>query len=452
MQNATDQPPSDHSIRAPLAAVLAALDAARAPGSKASAPRAAAGPHAPATDVRTRLLAVLRLESTSRGDALKAAFASARDELAARAWPAGAWAREARAGAALGDQLASLMHRANYRELSRRELLAAFESQALSDVQVAVDMERIDRLTVFARGRERRTETLRSWFGLRRRRVEFEVLDRVFVLCVHRDAGAGGDAHPSLGIKLFRNIPVPDLEVILPNSRVRMRTLDQAVVFVPAVVSVGLAASKVLFSLTAIIGLVKFWLGLTADHPVESGGWGLVAAGSFTLLGITMGAWTKYQKRRLQYANAHARTLYFQTLDSEEGAFLRVLDEAYEEEAKEAALAWEFLAGTGGAGPGGDAGAPRTETELDASIERWLHATLGLRCDFEVDDALAKLERLGAAVRADVGDAASGDADARAWRAVPVDEASARLRAAWDAGLDGGAACAPVTASAAAGT
>jgi hypothetical protein len=202
------------------------------------------------------------------------------------------------------------------------------------------------------------------------------------------------------------------------------------VIFVPAVVSVVLAASKVLFSITAIIGLVKFWLGLAADHPVESGGWGLVAAGSFTLLGITMGAWTKYQKRRLQYANAHARTLYFQTLDSEEGAFLRVLDEAYEEEAKEAALAWEFLAH----------GGPADEATLDARIEAWLAESMGIRCDFEVDDALAKLERLGVASRAGVAGAGGAGAGAGAptWHAVPATEAAARLRAAWDAGLDGG--------------
>ena len=429
MQNAADHPPSDHSIRAPLAAVQAALDAAGA-----------------TSEVRTRLLAVLRLETACRGDALKASFAAARDELEAGDWPAGTYARDARAGAALTDDLAALMRRANYRELSRQELDDAFGSQALSQVQVAVDMDRVERLTVFARGRERRTETLRSWFGLRRRRIDFEVLERVFILCVHRDRA--GDPRPTLGIKLFRNIPVPDLEVILPNSRVRMRTMDQAVIFVPAVVSVGLAASKVLFSLTAIIGLVKFWLGLASEHPVSGGGWGLVAAGSFTLLGITMGAWTKYQKRRLQYANSHARTLYFQTLDSEEGAFLRVLDEAYEEEAKEAALAWEFLAGRvdgAGAEARGDAGTPRAEPELDEAIERWLLATLGVRCDFEVDDALAKLERLRVAERSDDGGSGS-------WRAVPAAEASARLRTAWDEGLDGGAARAPVTASAAAGT
>lgn len=414
--------PSDHSIRASLAQVLAALEA----DGRARADRASSASTSGASSVRARLLSVLRLETASRGDDLKSAFAEAHAELRSRKWPPAAYARDARAGAALADQLASLMRRANYRELSRDQLMEAFESQALSEVQVSVDMDRIDRLTVFARGRERRTETLRSWLGLRRRTVEFDVLERVFVLCVHRDRA--DDPRPSLGLKLFRNIPVPDLEVVLPNSRVRMRTLDQAVIFVPAVVSVVLAASKVLFSITAIIGLVKFWLGLTADHPVESGGWGLVAAGSFTLLGITMGAWTKYQKRRLQYANAHARTLYFQTLDSEEGAFLRVLDEAYEEEAKEAALAWEFLAN----------GGPADEATLDARIEAWLADSMGIRCDFEVDDALAKLERLRVASRAEGAGAGGAGAGAPTWHAVPATEAAERLRAAWDAGLDGG--------------
>jgi hypothetical protein len=202
------------------------------------------------------------------------------------------------------------------------------------------------------------------------------------------------------------------MEMLLPNTRLRMRRLDQAVVFVPAFVSVALAASKVLLSITAIIGLVKFWVGLQEDHPVASGGWGLVAAGSFTLLGITMGAWTKYQKRRLEYANAHSQTLYFQTLDSEAGAFLRVLDEAFEEEAKEAALAWAFLHAHG----------PATDRELDGRIERWLHERTGRRCDFEVDDALAKLERLGAATR-----------DGDRWKAADPVAVAARLRETWAA-------------------
>jgi hypothetical protein len=123
-----------------------------------------------------------------------------------------------------------------------------------------------------------------------------------------------------------------------------------------------------------------------------------------------------------------------------------VLDEAYEEEAKEAALAWEFLAH----------GGPADEATLDARIEAWLAGSMGIRCDFEVDDALAKLERLGVASRAGVAGGGGAGAGAPIWHAVPATEAAERLRAAWDAGLDGGLDAAgrraPVTASVAAGT
>jgi hypothetical protein len=393
-------PPSDHSIPASLERVCGWLDADRL---------AAAG--SPAGGVRKMLVALLRLECAERGDRLK----SLQDAtLAAGGDPT------APSYAAFAAELRELLARANYREVSGEELRAAFESQALSAVRIEVNMAAFRELHIHARGREPRSEVVRSFLGLVRRRVDFDVLDRVFVLSSmnptelerERLKGHGGaQLRPSpLMLKLFRGIPVPDMEMLLPNTRLRMRRLDQAVVFVPAFVSVALAASKVLFSITAIVGLVKFWIGLQQEHPVESGGWGLVAAGSFTLLGITMGAWTKYQKRRLEYANAHSQTLYFQTLDSEAGAFLRVLDEAFEEEAKEAVLAWAFLNAHGAA----------TERELDERIERWLLERTGTQCDFEVDDALAKLERLGVAAR-----------EGERWVASDPQVAELRLRDRW---------------------
>jgi hypothetical protein len=327
--------------------------------------------------------------------------------------------------------LHELLARANYREISGAELEEAFGSQALSAVKIEVDMAAFRALSIFARGKSPRSEVIRSLFGLRKKRVDFDVLERVLVLSCNKDghgtgragtrrkAGERGQgsakADPSkLNLKLFRGIPVPDMEMLLPNTRLRMRKLDQAAVFVPAAISVTLAASKVIFSITAIIALIKFWIGLEREQPVQSGGWGLVAAGSFTLLGITMGAWTKYQKRRLEYANAHSTTLYFQTLDSEAGAFLRVLDEAFEEEAKEATLAYAFLMAHG----------PSTEPALDARVEAWLREKLGEQVDFEVDDALAKLERLGVATK-------SGET----WTAVAPETAAEALRARWVAAV-----------------
>ncbi|MBU3682550.1 MAG: DUF3754 domain-containing protein [Phycisphaerales bacterium] len=393
--------PTDHSIPATLDEVLRWTEADHA------------RPGTPAAKTVRLLVALLRLEAGTRADTLKRLHEAT---VGAGGGP------ESPAWGALVAALGELMQRANYREISGAELQEAFESQALSAVRIEVDMEAFSAMHIHARGKERRSEVIVSLFGLRRRRVDFDVLDRVFVLTCMNDAPAqdarvkghgGADIRPvRLNLKLFRGIPVPDMEMLLPNTRLRMRRIDQAVVFVPAAISIGLAASKVLFSITAIIGLVKFWIGLQQEHPVASGGWGLVAAGSFTLLGITMGAWTKYQKRRLEYANAHSNTLYFQTLDSEAGAFLRVIDEAFEEEAKESVLAWAFLHAHG----------PASERALDERIERWIHERTGRHCDFEVDDALAKLARLGLAARA-----------GETWTATAPDAAAAGLRARWDA-------------------
>ena len=41
------------------------------------------------------------------------------------------------------------------------------------------------------------------------------------------------------------------------------------------------------------------------------------------------------------------------------------------------------------------ANTPPDQAALDARIEEWLKRTFGFDVDFEVDDALAKLERLG---------------------------------------------------------
>jgi ABC-type glycerol-3-phosphate transport system substrate-binding protein len=164
-----------------------------------------------------------------------------------------------------------------------------------------------------------------------------------------------------------------------------MRRLDKAAILVPMGVSIVMAASKVLLSLTAIWGAVQFAVGLSKDPPAVSGGWLIVVAGCGTLLGIAMGAYTKYQKRRLEYTSAYTETLYYQTLDSEAGAFLRVLDEAFEEEAKEAVLAWVFTRRHG----------DLPLDELDARVERWLEEKTGRKVDFEVEDAVGKLERLG---------------------------------------------------------
>lgn len=340
---------------------------------------------------------LLRRETDAQADGLKRLYQRVRDADDGQIRRLDASTDEAlreRGIAELAELLERVLLRANYRLLSRADLEAAFAAEAIAQVRTETDLDEFAVLRLFTRGRHRRTETLRTMWGLRKRTIEMDVFDRVFLFAhlpppppgVRRRGRPVMTPRAPLQIKLARSIPAADLEMLLPNSRIAMRPLDQAFVVVPAVVSVVGIASKVLLSLTAMFAMVKFWVGLEQNRPEVSGGWAVVFAGALGLLSIAGGAWTKYQNRRLRYLSSYSETLYFQTLDNEAGAFLRVLDEAYEEDAKEAMLAYAFLCD-----------GPADEPALDARIESWLGAHIGTDFDFEVDDALRKLERLGVA-------------------------------------------------------
>ena len=80
-----------------------------------------------------------------------------------------------------------------------------------------------------------------------------------------------------------------------------------------------------------------------------------------------------------------SQSLYFQNLDNNAGVLYRLLDEAEEQESREVLLAyfvlWRY------AGPRG-----WTADELDHYVELELGRQIGREVDFEVHDAVAKLE------------------------------------------------------------
>jgi hypothetical protein len=69
-----------------------------------------------------------------------------------------------------------------------------------------------------------------------------------------------------------------------------------------------------------------------------------------------------------------------------------LLDDAEESECKESMLAYYFLLAEGGA---------LTAEALDSRVENWLAETWECRIDFEINDALDKLSRLGLAQQVD---------------------------------------------------
>uniref|UniRef100_UPI003567C3F8 TMEM143 family protein n=1 Tax=Pontibacterium sp. TaxID=2036026 RepID=UPI003567C3F8 len=199
---------------------------------------------------------------------------------------------------------------------------------------------------------------------------------------------AARDIKPgSVILKLFKNVPTADLEMLFPNTTVRMRLIDKLMIGVPAAISGGVVISTKLGATLVLLGsLFGFWMGMHST-PVELDKAALIAlfAGLGAVGSYLWKQFNNFKNRKLRFVQSLTQNLYFKNLDNNAGVFHRLIDDAEEEECKEAILAYYFLLTHSTA---------ISATELDQQIERWFRNTLNCELNFEIDDALDKLKRL----------------------------------------------------------
>jgi hypothetical protein len=337
-------------------------------------------------------------------EALKDLYAPFNPDLDARLLSAPDAADAPARRAALTTALERVLERANYERITDEDLQAALHEESLIRIRLHVDFDDFDQVLFYRRGETPRRETLTTLFGLRRREVEFSSYDRVVVFVAFRDAehfarANRGDVPFRPGatlLKMFRNVPRADLEMLFPNTEVRMKTADKLMIGVPAAASgVVLLVTKLGPTLLLAGSLAAFWLGLHDREVVlDQAALLALAAGLGTLGGFLFKQFSNFKNRKIAFMKTLADSLYFRNLDNNAGVFHRLVDAAEEEECKEAVLAWTFLL---------TADAPMTAPALDAAIEAFLAEHVGGEVDFEIDDALAKLERFGVVTRAEDG-------------------------------------------------
>ncbi len=295
-----------------------------------------------------------------------------------------------------------LLERANFRRLSRHEIDQALCAVSNRGLSLEVDFSFFDRLEIFSRGDATGKQHWRSWRRLfRREEVTVPVYQRlviIFRLSRARRAARKLGTH-DVFIKLFKDIPKMDLEMLLPCTRVKMSLVDRIKIVMPTVSGIAISIYK------AIKGALL---------AAAAGIYGILA-----VLGVTFGYGVRsffgYLQTKQKYQLNLTESLYYQNLDNNAGVLCRLHNDAEDQENREAMLAYFFLwRQTGARG--------RTSDELDQQIERFLSDVLGRAVDFEVDDALAKLVRLGLARQA---------ADGR-YVVVPLVEALEILDRAWD--------------------
>lgn len=290
--------------------------------------------------------------------------------------------------------MTKVLKSANYRQITSKDLKEAIIEESLFKIRLEVDFADFEDVIFYMRGESRKQETLVKYFGLKKESFEFTNYERVVVYIKFKDSDYfAGKKQKNINftpgstiIKLFRNVPKADLEMLFPNSEVRMKTIDKLIIGLPAAISgVGVVVTKLGTSLLLIGSFISFWLGLT-DHEVVIQQKHLIALGIGlgTLGGFMFKQLNKFKNRKIKFMKALTDSLYLKNLDNNQGVFHHLIDAAEEEEFKEAMLAYYFLL---------TEDQDMDMTALDQSIEEWFRQTLNCSMNFEINDAIDKLTR-----------------------------------------------------------
>ncbi|SRR5579883_287614 len=307
----------------------------------------------------------------------------------------------------LFEKFAALMERANFKRLSHEEMERALQEMAtVSGIQTHVDLSMFEHLDVFVRGDVMGRISRRSWQKLFRKE-EFPVaLHQRLVLIVklrpHKRLDRDIDTS-RVYLKIFKDIPKVDKDMLLPGARVRLSRLDKGLIAYPLIAGIGLLIYNIVDSIFSKGVAVGVSLGGIAS-------WSVAAA----LGGYGYKSYHSYQVKKQDYSLKLTKSLYFKSLDNNTGVLMRLLDEAEEQECRETFLAyfclWKY-------------GPPEgwTAEQLDDYVELYLEGNANLKVDFEIGDALAKLERLKIVRK--IGDA---------YHVQPIDKALEMLDWTWD--------------------
>ena len=305
----------------------------------------------------------------------------------------------------LFEQITPILNHANYEMLTEEMLEETMNKTSPYGVEVSVDFDDFEEIQLYFRGESHQTESRRDPRKLYLKTITHTepVFRRLFLIIKpkHIDTRAaeiakkeGKDvakvrkkllkqnpllitdsSNRSIYIKLFKNIPQMDLEMLFPNTKVKMTLFDKVKLGVLGGGGTVGGGSTLIAKLSA-----------AAIDPISA----LMALGAFG--GILWRQVKEVFTRRTHYMAQLAKNLYFHNLDNNAGALNYMIDMASEEESKEALLAYLFLSHSDEA---------MSKEELDSAIEVYVSESYGIEMDFEVNDGLDKLRSLGILVEED---------------------------------------------------
>lgn len=330
----------------------------------------------------------------------------------------------------LFEGVESLLVRANYERIDPNDVEVILTRESHYGLDLFVDMKAFERIAIYYRGASNRKYEKRSLRKfLRKEEFDVPVFQRLFLMFklktsearveeimrekkMSREAAEKWVEHrrqhlpPSISdkniyLKLFKNIPRTDVEMVFPNTEVRFRPMDKLRLGVTAGSGLGMGA----------VGAAGK-LALVLSNPIAAIG---ALAG---LGGIAVRQAMGFLNQKQRYMVVMAQNLYFHTMADNRGVILKIAARGAEEDVKEEMLLYSVLAKE-----------PASRFDLpsiDLAIENYLTRTFGVKIDFEIDDALDRLIRDGIVTEKPDG----------TFVTLPPAEAAKHIDAKWDLFLD----------------
>ena len=327
-------------------------------------------------------------------------------------------------------QMAELLEQGNFTRVDPADFHVILTKDSHYGLDLQVDIDAFEEILIFYRGAtmvtERHRDIRKAYIGWKE--VKVPVFQRLFVLfklkpfdarvrevmqenrvdqkeaesIVRRLRRLLPDTVSSdhVYIKLFKNMPRSDVEMVFPNTKVRFRLFD-----------------KIKFGVTAGSGVGVGVVSTVGKLALISNPYTLVMALA-GLGGVALRQASNFINQRNRYMVVLARNLYFHSMADNRGVMTLLADRAAEEDIKEEMLLYTAIAN--------ERVNARELKAVDEVIEQYLSKTFGINVNFDVEDALARLKQEGI-----VAELADGTLKALAPR-----EAALHIDKLWDACLD----------------
>ncbi|MFM2422188.1 MAG: hypothetical protein RL291_718 [Pseudomonadota bacterium] len=327
------------------------------------------------------------------------------------------------------DGIASLMEGADFEAIDPKHLLEVVKGETHYGLDLEVDLDMFEELQIYYSGnrnedRERRTAK-KFFFKERYKLPIFQRLAVVFKMRSEQDYAAliatkhkldeaaatkrakrefkrlpAAIKEGRIYLKLFKDIPKSDIEMVFPNTKVKYRLWDKLRLGVTTSSGIGMGLMATLSKVAVAVGIFA-WFGALAALGV-----------------VIFRQVMNFINTRNKYLQTMARNLYSHALADNGGVIELIAARAADQDAKEDILLYSVLVK--------DKINRAHLKDVDEGVESFIFSTFRIEADFETEEALERLLADGL-----IRQAADGTLSA-----LPPVEAAKQIDKMWDGYLD----------------